>query len=145
MQIDVRKIEFNKEGYNNMLTLRNKMLREPDGRELSQLDKINDDINFLIGAFANGRLVGCCMLEALGDNKVIKLAQMAVDGDFHHKGIGRKVLAFASKQAKNLGASEIYLDARMTAKKFYLNCGYEAIGEEFIKSDLPHIGMILKL
>src|SRR3954468_18390020 len=90
--------------YEQMIELRMDILRRPLGLmfTIEQLAKEKDD--WLIGAFENNELVGCCVLTHYDDD-TIQLRQMAVKNDRQSSGVGKKILAFAEKIAPDWGYS----------------------------------------
>lgn len=130
--------------YDQMIELRMELLRRPLGLSFTreQLDAEKDDI--LIGAFENEEITGCCVLTP-HDAATIQLRQMAVKKNVQTKGIGRSMVAFAEKIAKERGYTILMMHARNTALGFYKKCGYEIKGHEFIEVTVPHHYMEKKL
>lgn len=52
--------------------------------------------------------IGCCALIPLRPG-VFELAKMAVAEEYRGRGVGRKMLEYTISEAKNLGASSLYL------------------------------------
>ncbi|HEY6376070.1 MAG TPA: GNAT family N-acetyltransferase [Edaphobacter sp.] len=76
-------------------------------------------------AFMDGRAIGCCALIAMGPG-VFEVAKMAVEERYRGRGVGRKVLAYTIEQARELGATVLYLETnRKLANAIHL---YEALG-----------------
>lgn len=130
--------------HDEMVRLRNKILREPWGISFNPND-IEKEINdYLLACLENERIVGCCFLTKVSDT-TLQLRQMAVDTDWQKKGIGQHLIVFAEKTALNNGFQSIVLHARKVAVEFYKKLGYEICGEEFIEVGLPHIEMKKRL
>jgi N-acetylglutamate synthase-like GNAT family acetyltransferase len=123
--------------YEQMIELRMNLLRRPLGLSFTreQLDAEKDDI--LIGAFENDAIIGCCVLSPY-DSHRIQLRQMAVSENVQSKGVGREIVAFAEKTAKENSYTLLMMHARNTALGFYRKCGYEIKGNEFIEVTIPH-------
>lgn len=125
--------------YQQMLDLRNEILRAPLGMLLTDEDINKDKDSILIGAFEEEKMLGCCMLVKNSDK--ILLRQMAVKNDLQGKGIGRALLNFAEALARDIGYDEIWMYARKNAVGFYEKLGYSTSGEEFINLTIPHVIM----
>ena len=135
-------IEYKSPEYKQMVELRSKILRIPLGLSFTeeQLAAEKDDI--LLGSFEEKDkfLKGCCILSKV-DDLTIKLRQMAVSDDFQGKGIGRQVIVFAEKVAKEKGFKKIIMNARKSVEGFYGKLGYTIVGDEFIEVSIPHYKM----
>jgi N-acetylglutamate synthase-like GNAT family acetyltransferase len=130
--------------YQQMVQMRNDILRKPLGLAFSteELEKEKEEV--LIGAFEEEKMLGCCMLVR-EDDRSCRLRQMAVLNNLQGKGIGRALMHFAENIARDLGYKKIIMHARKTALGFYEKLGYTAVGEEFLEVTLPHYVMEKKL
>lgn len=126
--------------YQQMVQLRNEILRKPLGLVFlpDELEKEKEDI--LIGAFEDDKMLGCCMLINT-DPGTVRLRQMAVLNNLQGKGIGRALMQFAENIARDRGYRKITMHARKTATGFYEKLGYTTNGEEFLEVTLPHVVM----
>jgi len=126
--------------YQQMVRLRNDMLRKPLGLhfETDELEKEKQDV--LMGAFEDEKILGCCLLTRVDENTV-RLRQMAVPNNLQGKGIGRALMIFAENIARDMGYKTMIMHARKTALGFYKKLGYNAIGEEFVEVTIPHYVM----
>ncbi len=145
---DFRIIEYGSCDYQEMIALRDAILRKPLGLTFTQAylqQEIND---WLIGCFTmegeNEKLIGCCVLTPV-DETTVQLRQMAVDLTFQGKGIGRSIIAFAEQQAVNNGFTDLMMHARKTAAGFYEKLGYKIHGDEFTEVGIAHYEMKKKL
>ncbi|MEI7620277.1 MAG: GNAT family N-acetyltransferase [Candidatus Falkowbacteria bacterium] len=75
------------------------------------------DINF--GAFSEDKMVGIIRGKK---NRIINLF---VDGDFHHLGIGKKLIILFETQAKKEGSEFIKIRSSLYAAEFYAKCDYK--------------------
>lgn len=132
-------IDYGTVQYQQMIDLRNEILRVPLGMLLTEEDVSADKENILIGAFEDEKMLGCCML--VKEPGIILLRQMAVKNDLQGKGIGRALMNFAETIARDIGYKEIAMYARVNAIGFYEKLGYKAQGDEFIKLTIPHVIM----
>jgi predicted GNAT family N-acyltransferase len=133
----LRMIDHGTKEYQQMVTLRNDILRKPLGLSLNkeELDKEKDDI--LMGAFEDEKLLGCCLLTRV-DPYTVRLRQMAVPNNMQGKGIGRALMIFAENIARDLGYRKLCMHARKTAVGFYQKLGYSITGDEFTEVTIPH-------
>lgn len=133
-------IDYGSKEYQQMVDLRNEILRQPLGMILDNSDIALDKNNILIGAFEDDKMLGCCMLVKEGSNSVM-LRQMAVRNPLQGKGIGRALMEFAETIARDTGCCEISMHARTSAAGFYEKMGYSISGNEFMKLSISHVLM----
>lgn len=126
--------------YEQMIALRDQLLRRPLGLSINPEEMENEAGNILIGYTDDGKMEGCCMLVPL-DTKTIQLRQMAVLAGLQGKGIGRVILHFAENIARDKGYKKMMMHARATAVGFYEKNGYRKKGEPFYEVTLPHYVM----
>jgi len=130
--------------YEQMLRLRNDLLRKPLGLSFSPEEIEKEKADVLMGAFEDDRLLGCCLLTEL-DAKTLRLRQMAVPDNLQGKGIGRALMVFAENIARDMGFSVLMMHSRVTATGFYEKLGYEIKDGQFIEVTIPHVIMEKKL
>lgn len=137
-------IDHGSREYQQMVQLRNDILRKPLKLTLTpeELEKEKDEI--LIGAFEEEKMLGCCMLIIL-DRSTVRLRQMAVLNNLQGKGIGRALMQFAENIARDRGFKKIIMHARKSAAGFYEKLGYQVCSPEFEEVTLPHYEMEKKL
>jgi GNAT superfamily N-acetyltransferase len=133
-------IDHGTKEYQQMVRLRNDILRKPLGLNFDEeeLEKEKNDV--LMGAFEDDRILGCCLLTKV-DDKTVRLRQMAVPNSLQGKGIGRALMIFAENIARDLGYHTLIMHARKTAIGFYEKLGYSATGNEFMEVTLAHYVM----
>jgi len=133
-------IDHGSREYQQMVHLRNEILRRPLGLQFTpeELEKEKEEI--LIGAFEEEKMLGCCMLIMEAANSV-RLRQMAVLNNLQGKGIGRALMQFAENIARDRGFHKITMHARKTAVGFYEKLGYRISGQEFEEVTIPHYVM----
>lgn len=136
----LKQIDHGSEAYQQMVQLRNEILRKPLGLQFTQdeLEKEKDDI--LIGAYEDDELLGCCMLTAV-NAETVRLRQMAVHQKLQGKGIGASLMRFAENLARDRGYRSLIMHARKTAIGFYEKQGYQSKGDEFLEVTIPHFVM----
>jgi ribosomal protein S18 acetylase RimI-like enzyme len=137
-------IDHGSREYQQMVQLRNDILRKPLKLTLTpeELEKEKDEI--LIGAFEEEKMLGCCMLITV-DPSTVRLRQMAVLNNLQGKGIGRALMQFAENIARDRGFKKIMMHARKSAAGFYEKLGYQVCSPEFEEVTLPHYEMEKKL
>lgn len=140
----LRLLEYGSCDYQEMIKLRDEILRKPLGLHFTEkyLQQEIDDV--LIGCFeteeGNSRIIGCCVLSPI-DDELIQLRQMAVREDLQRSGIGREMLEFAEKESLKNNFITMMMHARYTAVPFYERNGYHILGEEFLEVGIPHYEM----
>ncbi len=130
--------------YNQMIRLRDDILRRPLGLSFSQEELNKEKEEILIGAFEDEKMLGCCMLVK-EEPTVVRLRQMAVSNNLQGKGIGKALMLFAENIARDRGFHTLKMHARKTAVGFYERLGYEIAGPEFEEVTIPHFVMEKKL
>jgi GNAT superfamily N-acetyltransferase len=133
-------IDYGSKEYQQMVKLRDDILRKPLGLSFDQQELEKEKDNMLIGAFEDDDMLGCCMLveEKPG---IVRLRQMAVLNDLQGKGIGRALMNFAENLARDNGYKILSMHARKNAIGFYEKMGYKVSGDEFIEVTIPHFVM----
>ena len=132
MQIDHGSTEYHK-----MVKLRDEILRKPLGLGFSDEELVAEKNDILIGAFEDGKILGCCLLTKEAPDTV-RLRQMAVRSKQQGKGIGHSVMMFAETLARDRGFKKLIMHARDTAVGFYEKHGYTIKGPQFIEVSVPH-------
>ena len=140
-KVSPRIITYGSQEYLAMLKLRDEVLRKPIGLRLKESETSRDINDILIVCMENGEALACCILTA-NNPDTVQLRQMAVTPSYQQKGLGKEILLFAEKIAKENNYSTIRMHARKTATHFYEKSGYAVVGEEFTEVGIPHYEMI---
>lgn len=139
-------IDFGSSRYNELVELRYKILLEPLG--LKFLDSFRaKEANYLhIGCIEqlDDKLVGGLILAPL-DNEKIRLMQVAVDTVYRGEGVGRELVKYAEKRAKEAGYSLIVMHAMLSVVGFYEKLGYHAEGDIFDEQGITFLKMVKDL
>ena len=139
-------VDFGSSRYDELVELRYKVLLEPLG--LKFLDSFRDkEATYLhIGCIESldDKLVGGLILAPVND-KEIRLMQVAVDPVYQGEGIGRQLVAYAEKRAKEAGFSKIVMHAMLSVVNFYEKLGYKQDGDLFEEQSLTFAKMVKKL
>ena len=137
-------IDHGTKEYQQMVKLREDILRKPLGLGFTNEELEKEKENMLIAAFEEDTMLGCCMLVE-EDSKTVRLRQMAVLNDLQGKGIGRALMNFAENLARDRGYKTLSMHARKNAVGFYEKMGYKVASEEFTEITIPHYVMEKKL
>ncbi|HEX2534535.1 MAG TPA: GNAT family N-acetyltransferase [Chitinophagaceae bacterium] len=130
-------IDHGTDEYQEMVRLRDDILRKPLGLSFSPDELEKEKENLLIAAYEDDQMMGCCMLVEEGP-QTVRLRQMAVMNDLQGKGLGKALIQFAENLARDRGYSRITMHARKNAIGFYEKMGYSLKGEEFEELTIPH-------
>jgi GNAT superfamily N-acetyltransferase len=130
--------------YQQMVKLRDDILRRPLGLTFSPQELEKEKENMLIGAFEEEDMLGCCMLVE-ENQETVRLRQMAVLNDLQGKGIGKALMNFAENLARDRGYKTLSMHARKNAVGFYEKMGYKVTSDEFTEITIPHYIMEKKL
>jgi predicted GNAT family N-acyltransferase len=133
-------IDHGTKEYQQMVKLREDILRKPLGFSFTPEELESEKENMLIAAFEDERILGCCMLVEENPG-IVRLRQMAVLNDLQGKGVGRALMQFAENIARDHGYKTITMHARKHAIGFYEKVGYKIKGSEFIEVSIPHLAM----
>ena len=133
-------IDHGSKEYQQMIKLREDILRRPLGLGFDPNELEEEKENMLIGAFEDDQMLGCCMLveEKPG---TVRLRQMAVLNNLQGKGIGRALMTFAENLARDAGYKVLSMHARKNAVGFYEKMGYKVASDEFTEITIPHYVM----
>ena len=126
--------------YEQMVKLRDEILRKPLGLTFSPEELDSEKSNLLIAAYEDDTMLGCCMLVE-EEPQTVRLRQMAVPDAYQGKGIGRALMNFAENLARDRGYKRITMHARKNAAGFYEKMGYKRLGDEFQEITIPHYVM----
>lgn len=137
-------IDHGTKEYQQMIQLRDDILRKPLGLQFSEDELTKEKSNLLMGAFEDDQMLGCCMLVE-EEPGTVRLRQMAVLNDLQGKGVGRALMQFAENLARDRGYRKITMHARKNSLGFYEKMGYKKVGSEFEEITIPHYVMEKKL
>ena len=139
-------IEFGSSRYNELVELRYKILLQPLG--LKFLDSFRpEEARYLhIGCIEmlDNTLVGGLILAPIDDD-TIRLMQVAVDTIYQGEGIGRELVKYAEKRAKEAGYNKIVMHAMLFVVDFYEKMGYHAEGDVFEEQGITFLKMVKDL
>lgn len=133
----LKMIDHGTQEYQQMVNLRNEILRKPLGLTFDKAELEREKEDVLMGAFEEDKLLGCCLLTRV-DDRTMRLRQMAVPSGMQGKGIGRALMIFCENVARDMGYKRLIMHARKTALGFYEKLGYNVYGDEFMEITIPH-------
>jgi len=133
-------IDHGTKEYEQMVKLRDDILRKPLGLTFTPDELEKEKNNLLMAAYEDDQMLGCCMLVE-EEPETVRLRQMAVLNDLQGKGIGKALMQFAENLARDRGYRRITMHARKNALGFYEKMGYKKIGKEFEEITIPHYVM----
>ena len=133
-------IDFGTPEYQQMIKMREDILRKPLGLTFSQEEIDKEKDNLLIGAFEDEQMLGCCMIVEMDPRKA-RLRQMAVLNNLQGKGIGRALIQFAENLARDHGYRIMSMHARKPIIAFFEKMGYKITSSEFVEITIPHFEM----
>lgn len=139
-------VDFGSSRYDELVELRYKVLLEPLG--LKFLDMYREkEMNYLhIGCVESldDNLVGGLMLVPVNDEE-IRLMQVAVDSKYQREGVGREMVKYAEKRAREAGYSRIVMHAMLSVVHFYEKLGYRQEGDIFEEKGITFARMVKDL
>ena len=135
--MEIRLIPTGSKEYRQMVDLRIRALLEPIGIPGTYIVPEKEKNDFMIGAFENGSILGCCVLTPV-DDSCIQLRQMAVHPNYQGMKIGAAIVRYAEDLAREKGYRKLKLHARNPVMDFYSKCGYTVKGEEFFEVGMGH-------
>jgi N-acetylglutamate synthase-like GNAT family acetyltransferase len=140
----IKQIDHGTKEYQQMVELRNEILRKPLGLTFDPKELAREKDDVLIGAFEEDKMLGCCLFTKV-DNQCVRLRQMAVQNNLQGKGIGATMMNYAENVARDAGYNKIIMHARKTIIPFFEKLGYKVTGNEFEEITIPHYIMEKKL
>lgn len=140
MEIELSVIDFQSPLYEQVLALRNEILRRPLGLDLYEEDLSEEKNQYIIVALEHQKVLACLMIQ-IEDKDTVKLRQMAVDTKIQKKGLGSTLMQYAETFCSLNEYNNIVLHARKTAILFYEKLGYTIVGHEFLEVGIPHLKM----
>ena len=103
----------------------------------------NDAEGHHYGAFLNDELVAVISLFVTGPEA--RFRKFATKPALQRQGIGTRLLNYVIAEARQLGATTLWCDARLDAAGFYRRFGMKPEGKLFYKGDIPYNRMSMAL
>ncbi|MEM9351962.1 MAG: GNAT family N-acetyltransferase [Planctomycetota bacterium] len=148
--VEVRVIAYGSEEYICARELRERVLRKPLGLTMRPEDTDGEDTQLHFSAFEGNRVVGCLIaVVAFADSEngasSARLRQIAVDEPSQRSGVGTQMMEFAEGELSARGVTDIWLQARADATRFYSKLGYVPEGAGFQELGIPHQKMVKRI
>jgi N-acetylglutamate synthase-like GNAT family acetyltransferase len=138
--IAIKRIATGTAEYEQMLELRDRVLRIPLGLSVRNDNLRQDEHDVLLVAHQVSAIIGCVILHPV-DKETVRLRAMAVVPALQGQGIGRLLVHEAERVAREEGFPRIILHARIVVAGFYEKLGYLRQGEIFTEVTIPHVVM----
>ncbi|MDB5225955.1 MAG: Acetyltransferase [Bacteroidota bacterium] len=138
--IDIQVVDFNSPQQKKSVELRYKVLREPLGLHFTEEQLASEKYDVHVVALQNESVIGVVVLQKTSETR-IKMRQVAVNFELQRSGVGKALVRFTERYAKQQGFDLIELHARDTAREFYLKLDYHIEGEMFVEVGIPHYKM----
>ncbi len=97
-------------------------------RNIAGLLRRYADKNAAFGAFCDGELAGFAALETVfsgSRGQYLNLPMLQVSADFRHRGIGKRLFAMITDEARSRGAEKLYISANNSEES---QAFYRAVG-----------------
>jgi predicted GNAT family N-acyltransferase/MFS family permease len=108
-----------------------------------ELDGLDERCTHFV-ARQDRELVGTARMRFVGEGKA-KAERVAVRASARGAGVGRVLMLALEVEAAQRGASEVVLNAQISARDFYSRLGYVPEGEEFLDAGIVHVAMRKRL
>lgn len=131
--------------------LRHSVLWPDKPLDYVKIDEDHDGYHY--GAFINDELVSVISLfvrpgnTSLGSTEPVqaRFRKFATRPDWQRKGVGSGLLNHVIMEARRLGATTLWCDARLEAAHFYRRFAMEPVSEVFYKGPIPYAKFSLTL
>jgi len=138
--ITYRQISTHDPEYPQEKELRNRVLRQPLGLDLSETDVRDEDEQIhLVAMDGRGQVIGCVLVAFSGN--VAKARQLAIDAGHRGQGVGSELMKAAERAIRARNIRTVTLHGRETARRFFERLGYIADPGVFTEVTIPHISM----
>lgn len=122
---------ISKEDFEAYYALRYSILRKPWAQPSGSEKDNEEDISTHAFIKHHNEVLAVCRMQLVSANMespvTAQLRYMAVAENQQGKGLGKLIIAYMEKKAKDKGVHEIILQARENALAFYTSCGYKQI------------------
>ena len=139
-------VQFGSSRYDALVELRYKVLLEPLGLKFLDMHR-QQEVNYLhIGCIEqlDDKLVGGLILAPI-DNDDIRMMQVAVDTKYQGEGIGRELVKYAEKRAKEACYHRLIMHAMLSVVGFYEHLGFHQEGDIFPENGITFAKMVKDL
>ena len=134
-------IPFATPAFDELLALRNRVLRKPLNLEFDIIDIMEEYNQVHFGYYDEQfQILGSLTFHIL-DDSFLKMRQVAVAPPFQGKGIGSQLVRASENWALTKGFTNIVLNARDVSLDFYKKLGYKKVGRPFMEVGIKHYKM----
>ena len=107
----------------------------------------NDHEGHHYGAFEAGELIAVISLFVYPEEgqRVARFRKFATHPDWQRKGVGSQLMQHILKEARRMGATRLWCDARLDAADFYRRFGMRPISDVFHKGPIPYAAYAIDL
>lgn len=139
-------IAFGSSRYDELVELRYKILLEPLGLKFLDHHRAKEANYLHIGCVESldDKLVGGLILAPVNDEE-IRMMQVAVCSRYQGEGVGREMVKYAEKRAKEAGYTKIVMHAMLSVVNFYERMGYKQEGDIFEENGITFAKMVKHL
>lgn len=139
-------IAFGSSRYDELVELRYKILLEPLGLKFLDHHRAKEANYLHIGCVESldDKLIGGLILAPVNDEE-IRMMQVAVCTRYQGEGVGRDMVKYAEKRAKEAGYSKLVMHAMLSVVNFYERMGYKQEGEIFEENGITFAKMVKQL
>ena len=139
-------IDYGSSRYDELVELRYRILLKPLGLKFLDTYRPQEAGYLHVGCIESldDRLIGGLMLIPV-DNEVIRMMQVAVDTKYQGEGVGRQLVEYAEKRAKEAGYSVLVMHAMLSVVDFYEKNGFVQEGDIFEENGITFAKMVKKL
>lgn len=111
----------------------------PDEIDIDEYDVLDYTKSCLIIIYDEDKPIATGRLKYI-DSRTVQFNRICVIKEYRGNGIGEALLKALESFAIIKGYSKVYIEAQVSAKNFYINCGYIDMKEEqFLEAGIPHI------
>ncbi len=105
------------------------------------------DAYHILGTDQEGNLHAYCRLldQGVSYTDYASIGRVITSAAYRGKGEGKKLMQYAIQEiGLKYEQSKVKISAQSYATPFYQSLSFEAVGEEYMEDDIPHVGMVLK-
>ena len=112
--------------------LRYETLRKPWGQPIgSEKDEQENESIHLMACVDDKNVLGVCRLQ-FNSSVEAQLRYMGVKKNTQGSGIGKRLIEYAERTAKEKGAQRLILQSRESAVGFYEKCGFKIVEKSYL-------------
>lgn len=107
----------------------------------------NDHEGYHYGAFEQAELIAVISLFVYSeDGKLVaRFRKFAAHPAWQRQGVGSQLMQHILKEARRVGATRLWCDARLDAADFYRRFGMQPISDVFYKGPIPYAAYAVDL